>query len=326
MESVPEGNTDPKMDRIRWLLKWLVLASVATLIVIVVVAIPMALKSSTPTSTSSSKHVVARHDRPNHGLGPLLPSTPPSESPTGTAPPPSFSPTITAQPTTDRPSLRPSSTPTTSLPTQHPTNHPTIEATTMPPTYTPIDPNHDFKMRLFWQKGYYWQESWDETWFCVECTKCDSYGRKNGRDYGCEKRGNGESENCGEGDMFWVHRCSDRGSEFNIIDNGDLGMQVRLAGTNLCMGRGAISKETDHFNEHLMQAMKCDKHDKFQQWAPIKSLSRFELRAFEDVDRSEEDAMCVSQLHHPKNEEVLSMFECKLCRIYETRYWEEYKE
>eukprot|EP00980_Cylindrotheca_fusiformis_P013869 scaffold3598_cov115-Cylindrotheca_fusiformis.AAC.5 len=321
MGSVSEGNADSNLERIRCFLKWFILVSGLTLFVLVAVAIPMALKIPAPMSTSGSKYVVDPNDpnRPNHGLHPLVPSMSPSERA------PSVSPTITAQPTTDRPSLRPTSSPTTSQPTHHPTNHPTVEPTTMAPTYAPINPNHDFKLRLFWQKGYYWQESWDEAWFCVECTKCDSYGADDGRDYGCKKRGNGESENCGEGDMFWVHECRDRGSEFNIVDNGNRGMQVRLAGTNLCMGRGVINKE-GRFKDRLMQAVKCDKNDESQQWAPIKSLSRFELRALEDDGLPEDDVLCVSQLHHPKNEEILAMHGCKVSRIYETRYWEEFKE
>eukprot|EP00980_Cylindrotheca_fusiformis_P010038 scaffold2214_cov139-Cylindrotheca_fusiformis.AAC.35 len=314
-------NADPKSERIRQLLKWAILAAVLTLLVIVAVAIPMALKS-VPRSTSSSKLNVD-NPRPNNSEDPRVPSSSPIESRTT---PPSLSPTFTVQPTHETPSLRPSSSPSATEPTQHPTRFPSAEPTTMAPTYTPIDPNYAFKMRLFWQKGYYWQETWDEIWHCAECTKCEGYGRKNGRDYGCEQRGNGESTNCGEGDMFWVHQCKERGSEFNIVDNGDQGIQVRLANTNLCMGRGAIDMETGNFGKRLMKAVICNKNDKSQQWAPIKSITKFELRPLEDEGEPEEEAQCVSQLHHPKDEEILSLHECKLCRIYETRYWEEYKE
>eukprot|EP00980_Cylindrotheca_fusiformis_P013868 scaffold3598_cov115-Cylindrotheca_fusiformis.AAC.4 len=315
MESVSEGSADPKAERIRCSVKWLVLASALTLLVIVAVAIPMALKDPAHRSTSRSKYVRSDEPlRPNQDLRPLLPSTSPSESPTGTAPP-SLSPTITAQPTTAAPSLRPSSSPTTSQPTEHPTNHPTVKGQMAAPTYPPIDPNHDFKIRLFWQIGYYWQESWDEAWFCMECTKCDSYGANEGKDYGCEQRGNGKSTNCGEGDLFWVHRCNGRGSKFNIVDNGDRGIQVRLADTNLCMGR---------FGSRFLKAVKCDRKDRSQQWAPINTLSKFELRSLEEKGRPEDEAQCVSQQHHPKYEEMLALHECKVSRIYETRYWEEY--
>eukprot|EP00980_Cylindrotheca_fusiformis_P013865 scaffold3598_cov115-Cylindrotheca_fusiformis.AAC.1 len=314
MGSMGEGKAAPKTERIRFSLKWLILASALTLVVGMAIAISMALKAApASTSTSSSKDAVRAHAplRPNHGLRPLLPSTSPSESPTGTAPP-SLSPTITAQPTTAMPSLRPSSSPTTSQPTLNPTNHPTYRPTPGPPTYAPISPNHDFKMRLFWQKGYYWQESWREMRYCVECTKCDSYGSKDGWEYGCQRRNNGD---CGEGDMFWVNRCNG-GSKVNIVNNGDLGLQVRMADTNLCMRRFS--------DDRLLKAVKCDKNDKSQQWAPINTLSRFELRALEHDGLPEDEAMCVSQLHHPKNEEILAMHGCKDSRIYETRYWEEY--
>eukprot|EP00980_Cylindrotheca_fusiformis_P010040 scaffold2214_cov139-Cylindrotheca_fusiformis.AAC.37 len=324
MGSVTEGNTEPKTERFRCFLKWLILASVLTLIVIVAVGIPMVLKISAPTSTSSSKSVVDRRDplRPNHGLRPLQASNSPSVSPTGTAPP-SLSPTITAQPTTDRPSLRPSSSPTTSQPTEHPTNHPTMVPPTMAPT---IDPNHDFKLRLFWQKGYYWQESWEESWFCVECTKCDSYGvvRKVSRD---ALNSSGAISNS----SFVIPRKM----ELTMAAKNEAMASRQIVEKGICFGSTdagteapsltSLTMEIRACRKRLMKVVKCDKNDKSQQWAPIDSLSKFELRPFEDDGLTEDEAKCVSQLHHPKNEEILSMYDCKTIRIYETRYWEEYK-
>jgi hypothetical protein len=64
--------------------------------------------------------------------------------------------------------------------------------------------------------------------------------------------------------------------------------------------------------------------EKDQLWAPWHDFSKFALRALEQEDWGEQEAECVSQLHHPKSEEVVSMHNCRLCRIYETQYWGEY--
>lgn len=125
--------------------------------------------------------------------------------------------------------------------------------------------------------------------------------------------------------MFWVHDCVDRGSEFNLLTNSK-GMQVRVAGTNLCIGRGGIDGETGIFRNRILTAVKCDRSDDSQLWATVTSLSKFELRPLDDANKSEDNAECISQLHHPKNEEVISLHGCKLSRIYETRYWEEYQD
>lgn len=127
--------------------------------------------------------------------------------------------------------------------------------------------------------------------------------------------------------MFWIVGCSSgQGARFNVLQNPGSGHQIRLAGTNLCMGRGAFDKETGEWKRRLMQAVTCNKNDPNQLWAPFTDLSKFELRPFDHRGLTEEDADCVSQLHHPKREEIISLHNCKLCRIYETRFWEEYKE
>jgi hypothetical protein len=65
-------------------------------------------------------------------------------------------------------------------------------------------------------------------------------------------------------------------------------------------------------------------NDKDQLWAPWHDFSKFELRPYHEKDMSEREAFCVSQLHHPKDKEVLGMHNCRLSRLYETRYWEDY--
>ena len=41
-------------------------------------------------------------------------------------------------------------------------------------------------------------------------------------------------------------------------------------------------------------------------------------------DLGERESRCASQHHHPKEEEIVSMHDCRLSRIYETQFWEEF--
>jgi len=337
-----------KAVRTRKMLKWAVLVSVFTLIAIIAVVIPMALKAAEKTtannkdavSTSSAEQILSGEGggnaagRPNN-----RPTTPPVAAPTNPTDAPTLGPTGTNRPTQGpSKSLSPSIAPT-NLPTTSPTDYPTVPppssnptpiasrspTESMSPTISPIDPNYAFKLRLFWQVGYYWQEGWKEDFFCVECTRCDEWGTGDGVEHGCDKVDDGKSTDCEVDDMFWVMECEDRGAHFNIItDPATGGYQIRLNSTELCMTRGAIDDDGSTLNR-ILRAVPCNLADDNQLWAPFPYLNKFELRPLKQAGKDEGDADCVSQLHHPKGEEVISMHSCKLSRIYETRYWEEWQ-
>ena len=91
-------------------------------------------------------------------------------------------------------------------------------------------------------------------------------------------------------------------------------VQIRLDGTNLCLDR----------NNRYLRARICNSGDEDQWWAPVLDLEKFELKPLDHQHLDERDARCASQLHHPKDEEVVSMHNCRLSRIYETQFWEEY--
>merc|ERR1712238_329849 len=132
---------------------------------------------------------------------------------------PTSVPTKSPAPTDDRPSTTPTIAPTTLEPTPSPSDLASAAPTKSPaPSVAPIDPSYAFKLRLFWQRGFYWQESFSEVWHCVECTKCLEYGAGDGNEHGCEKYPDGDSSYCQEGDMFWIMGCDDRGSQFNVLE------------------------------------------------------------------------------------------------------------
>jgi hypothetical protein len=99
-----------------------------------------------------------------------------------------------------------------------------------------------------------------------------------------------------------------------VLQKPRSGYLLRLDDSNLCIER----------KNKLLIVGKCDMNDMDQLWAPWHDFSQFELRALEQEDWGEREADCVSQLHHPKSEELVGMRNCRLSRIYETRYWEEY--
>jgi hypothetical protein len=178
-----EKEKEANAQKNRKILKWAVAVSIFTLLAIIAVVIPMALKAVDKTQKMTDSLTGGDNiaGRPN-----IQPSSPPSFSiPTiSSSPsmsnPPSMVPTMSSVPTlapSSLPSTSPTSGPTFPLPSAHPTpissSNPTF---THSPTTEPIDPDYAFKLRLFWQAGYYWQETWDEDYFCVECVECKEYG------------------------------------------------------------------------------------------------------------------------------------------------------
>jgi hypothetical protein len=134
----------------------------------------------------------------------------------------------------------------------------------------------DYFVPLFWQ-GDGWEHG------------CNSYGDEN---------------SCRVGDAIWIREnCRSRGIEFNVLQRSNKARApraylLRIDNRNLCMARTEGTK---------MKIRKCDMDDKTQLWAPWGDFSKFELRPYEQIGWSERRADCVSNLHHPKDKEVLSV-------------------
>ncbi|CAJ1947357.1 unnamed protein product [Cylindrotheca closterium] len=253
-----------------------------------------------------------------------LPSIVPSSNPTLSAEPtilpsekPSNSMAPSANPSLSQfPSFVPSIEPSTSMePTALPSMVPSIEpSVSQNPTWTRYRRDWDFKVRLQWQKSYFWQEENTERFWCLECTKCDEYGRGDGWEHGCRSYGSGDNRNCRAGDSLWIRDCRSRGNRFNVLQIDQKSYMLRLDNTNLCIERR---------NKHLM-FRDCNENDIDQQFVPWYDWNKFELRPLAMEGWGEREADCVSQLHHPKQDEVVGMHNCRLSRIYETRHWERY--
>lgn len=178
------------------------------------------------------------------------------------------------------------------------------------------DPNYRFQLRLYWHQNFFWQETHEETWWCMECTKCDEYSLGDGPNHGCVVPGSAGSS-CQEGHMIWIRRCKDdrRLYEFNILKNSGSGDQVRVDGTNLCLST---------VDNRYLELKKCNKDSSRQLFKPVTNLSKFELLPYYQRNWSISNARCLSQLHHPKDKELVGLHQCETARNHQTLYWEEY--
>mmetsp|Transcript_16128 Transcript_16128/g.39485 ORF Transcript_16128/g.39485 Transcript_16128/m.39485 type:complete len:364 (+) Transcript_16128:157-1248(+) len=191
--------------------------------------------------------------------------------------------------------------------TQPPTNKPT-----MPPQSN----SGSFMLRLYWQSSYYWQETHSETWWCLECTKCNEFSLGDGPNHGCVVPGN-NGGSCQEGHTIWIRKCKDtrRNFKWQILKNSGSGDQVRAAGSNLCLST---------VGNKYVEMRRCDSSSQKQLFKPISDINRFEIRPYYQRNWSMNDAKCLSQLHHPKDKELVGLHRCQTAKAHETLYWEDY--
>lgn len=334
--------------------KRMLLCALVALVLLVAIVIPWVSHNANQKAAAS---LAIRTQSPTTSMSPsvsIMPSDRPTESPTSN---PTMSSMPTATPSgrpsqipsiSQIPSLIPSEAPSTSKePSNNPSETPSHEpSTSMMPSYSTISPDYAFKVRLQWQQSYFWQEEKVERWWCLECVSCQSYGgvRKttnfssrdvartvslinllsfcflqgDGWEHGCRSHGTGNEGACRPGDSIWIRDCrGDRGNRFNVLENRQSGFMLRIASTDLCVTRE---------RRRWLKLDQCDRNRMDQQFVPWENYDKFELRPLAYKGWGEREADCVSQLHHPKQDELVSLRNCRLCRIYETRYWQVYMD
>jgi len=161
---------------------------------------------------------------------------------------------------------------------------------------TPMPTSNDFRLRLYWQRGYWWQESSRETYWCMEC-----------------------SGQCREGEAVDVEWCGGRRQQqWNVVGN-----TIRPAmNPNLCLtltgydsenrplrlqqcketiSRGGI--DANEINEQTFVGLNFKEE-------------KFELHPKGD------DSWCMTQAHHPKPRERVFLQQCFRSRQHDTSLWE----
>jgi len=154
-----------------------------------------------------------------------------------------------------------------------------------------------FRMRMFWQEGYCWQEEWIERFWCMSC----------------------EGGTCNVGDSLWIQECSDTDIQLFTFEP--------VAGT----GGGKLKPFTyqdlcwEHTNSTEMELhytlQPCDDSNYNTQiitgW---QVTGHFELYPF-----GESTGKCITQGHHPKPKEVIVAQPCGNPRWDHTNYWTVYE-
>lgn len=139
-----------------------------------------------------------------------------------------------------------------------------------------------FMLRMYWERGYMWQEDPRPRNFCVQCVN-----------------------SCEEGDTLYTRKCRNgRYTQYFV----KMGNTLRpLTNKNMCVAQSGHRK---------ISLRTCDGSDE-QIWYGF----RFDGGKFELNSQSVNPSKCLSQHHHPKPREVLYMESCELARKWDTSYW-----
>ena len=146
------------------------------------------------------------------------------------------------------------------------------EADNLPPSPnpTPIPPTgSNYRLRLYWEDGYYWQESYDEMFFCMVSS----------------------------GDKVKIETCGSGNTRWEIVPLSGQGDQIRKSGSNQCI---------ELIGSRAIALRGCDASVTRQRWMAVMGAFndyRFDIRPVRDL------AKCLTQHHHPKpGEDVFAEF------------------
>ncbi|KAL7466768.1 hypothetical protein ACHAXS_007054 [Conticribra weissflogii] len=154
-----------------------------------------------------------------------------------------------------------------------------------------------FRLKLYWEEGYFWQERTEERWWCMQCV--DKLGN-----FVCEKDSRIQLRNC--------RTKSDLDAIFTYISFGDGGYQFRIANTNnMCLQKMG--------DRRAIRVKPCKDDQMLQRFVGFDpDLDRFDLRPLDYTDR------CLTNHHHPKPNETVYAETCKRAHNYDTGYWVKY--
>jgi len=199
-------------------------------------------------------------------------------------------------------------------PTPPPTQQPTPPLTPQPtpgPTPAPPLPSGDFYLKMYWKKGYTWQEQTREFKWCVKCS----------------------GDSCNDDDKLKLNECDGKKDEWRFVPvagTNNKQIFIKYSSKDLCW-RYTTETEGSH-SAKIIRLDGCDEDDDRQKWETKGNgewhESKFEIYPILEDDscadgrRSGCHARCVNQMHHPKDEEYLWAEDCSLARRDSTSLWE----
>jgi hypothetical protein len=170
----------------------------------------------------------------------------------------------------------------TSQPNPSPTNPPN-------PSPTGTGPSTNFRLKLYWEDGYNWQEEFFEREWCMKC----------------------RNSGCNLGNKIYIYECSEISERFDFVHANDDEVLIKLDGTNTCLERD--------FREIYIKA--CDAGNSNQRW--FAKVGEFDQSRFE-ISLNTFSSFCITQRHHPKEDEEVLLEPCTQARHGLTSFWNRY--
>jgi hypothetical protein len=161
-----------------------------------------------------------------------------------------------------------------------------------------------FRLKLYWENGYYWQESDRELEFCMMY----SY-RANTCWYGLRR------ETC-DMDKVYISECSDDPRQtfsFEYLPGNRKEVLIQI-------GNGLHNTCLERSGRDIALAW-CDSTSPLQRW--YSPNGDFDSYRFE-ISQYDYSSQCVTQAHHPKEGEVVELHSCRGSRRDQTSFWNKY--
>jgi hypothetical protein len=158
----------------------------------------------------------------------------------------------------------------------------------------------DIRLKLYWECGYTWQEERFEREWCMQC----------------------RNAGCSEGNKLYIFECGINSQRFDLNTTNDGEVLIQLNGTTtlngprLCLER--FNPERDIFLKE------CDESNSLQRWLFSDfNGDRFEISpTVNNTDNTDNVTdLCITQRHHPKEDEEVEMEPCEQARDGITSYW-----
>jgi len=224
----------------------------------------------------------------------------------------------TRQCTNGNPTLTPSVSPTTF----------SSESPSVLLTESPQPTNKSYRVRLYWEQGYKWQDDPLEKFFCWACAKCrECTPFIQDRTSDCVDLRCDLQHYCHEGMSIAVTDCdpnqsSDKSTAFSFLpgrsglfDNDLKGGQIQVHNTNLCLSQSGvryIELETCDASKIEQRFLGFESNEGAMEFSPVNTTMK-------DGKMVEQ---CITMHHHPRLGERVYVEKCKLARSSYTSLWD----
>lgn len=171
----------------------------------------------------------------------------------------------------------------------------------IPPAPAPT--TNSFRLKLYWNSSYWWQESNDEVEWCMTCQQPTS----------CQVGESLSIHECGWDSVYldFVEPENDDQDETN--DNELDHWFIQVTDSNLCLERNNTTSAVLEI---------CNSTNPLQQWnAPVGNVtegSQFEIGQHPHHDM---EWWCLTTHHHPKHGEEVELYPCSVARKDNTSFW-----